>query len=71
MGVAPEYPARGAHDVGHCHWHSGGQEIHRLIRGSDLRIFEESAHSIGGDEPQKCLDAICGFLVYNRGRTKS
>jgi len=41
------------------------QEIHRLIPGSDLRIFEESSHSIGGDEPEKFLDVIAGFLVYN------
>lgn len=40
------------------------EEIHRLIPGSDLRIFEESSHSIGGDEPQKFLDAVAGFLVY-------
>ena len=33
--------------------------------GSDLRIFEESGHSIGGDEPQKLLDVVTGFLVYN------
>lgn len=39
-------------------------EIHKLIPGSDLRIFEESGHSIGVDEPQKLLDAIAGFLVY-------
>ena len=40
------------------------EEIHRLIPGSDLRIFEDSAHSIGGDEPQKFLDAVSGFVVY-------
>jgi proline iminopeptidase len=39
-------------------------EMHGLIAGSDLRIFEESAHSIAGDEPQKLLDAVAGFLVY-------
>lgn len=44
------------------------EEIHQLIRGSDLRIFEESAHTIGGDEPQKLLDAVAGFLVYNKHR---
>lgn len=46
------------------------EEIHRLIPGSDLRIFEESGHSIGGDEPQKLFDAIAGFLVY-RSRTSN
>lgn len=40
------------------------EEIHRLIPGSELRVFEESGHSIGGDEPQKFLDAVNGFLVY-------
>jgi proline iminopeptidase len=40
------------------------EEIHQLIPGSDLRIFEESSHSIGGDESQKLLDAVAGFLVY-------
>lgn len=42
------------------------EEIHELIPDSDLRIFEESGHSIGGDEPQRLLDAIGGFVVYNR-----
>jgi proline iminopeptidase len=40
------------------------EEIHRLIPGSDLRIFEESAHAVAGDEPQRFLDAVAGFLVY-------
>jgi proline iminopeptidase len=40
------------------------EEIHRLIPRSDLRIFEESGHSIGGDEPEHFLDAVAGFLVY-------
>jgi len=40
------------------------EEIHRLIPGSDLRIFEESSHSIRGDEPQALFDAIAGFVVY-------
>jgi proline iminopeptidase len=41
------------------------EEIHRLIPGSDLRIFEESSHSIAGDEPEKFFDAVAGFVVYN------
>jgi proline iminopeptidase len=40
------------------------EEIHRLIPGSDLRIFEESSHSIRADEPQKMIDAIAGFVAY-------
>jgi proline iminopeptidase len=42
------------------------EEIHRLIPQSDLRVFEESSHSIRVDEPQAMLDAIVGFLVYSR-----
>lgn len=40
------------------------EEIQRLIPGSDLRIFEQSSHFIAGDEPEKLLDAIAGFLAY-------
>jgi proline iminopeptidase len=47
------------------------EEIHRLIPGSDLRVFEESAHSIGGDEPQQFLDAVAGFVVYKSKLKKS
>ena len=42
-------------------------EIHRLMPGSDLRIFEESSHSIRADEPEAMMDAIRGFLIYRRG----
>jgi proline iminopeptidase len=41
------------------------EEIQRLIPGSDLRVFEESGHFISSDEPQKVLDVIAGFVVYN------
>jgi proline iminopeptidase len=47
------------------------EEIQRLIPGSDLRIFEESSHSLGGDEPQKLYDAIFGFLAYKTRRCPS
>jgi proline iminopeptidase len=40
------------------------EEIHRLIPGSDLRIFARSSHSIRADEPQAMMDAIKGFIVY-------
>ncbi len=40
------------------------EEIHWLIPGSDLRIFEGSSHSIRGDEPEAMLDAIKGFVAY-------
>ena len=40
------------------------EEIHRLIPGSDLRIFEHSSHSIRVDEPAALVDAIRGFVVY-------
>jgi proline iminopeptidase len=42
------------------------EEIHRLILGSDLRVFEESSHSIRVDEPPAILGAIVGFVVYRR-----
>jgi len=42
------------------------EEIHRLIPGSDLRIFEDSSHSIRIDEPQAMIDAIAGFVVHKR-----
>lgn len=38
------------------------EEMHALIPGSELQIFEDSSHSIGGDEPQKFLDAVTGFV---------
>jgi len=43
-------------------------EIHRLIPGSDLRVFEHSSHSIRGDETAALLDAIAGFIVYRTRR---
>ena len=42
------------------------EEIHRLIPGSDLRLFEHSSHSIRVDEPDAMLDAILGFIVYRQ-----
>lgn len=44
------------------------EEMERLIPDCELRIFEQSAHSIGGDEPQLLLDAVAGFVVYRRPR---
>ena len=63
--VAPTLILAGRHD-----WicpPEFSEEIHRLIPGSDLRIFEHSSHSIRADEPQALLDAIAGFVVY-KGR---
>lgn len=42
------------------------EEIARLIPNSDLRIFEQSGHSVRADEPEALLDAIAGFLVYKQ-----
>ena len=39
------------------------EEIHALIPGSGLRIFEDSSHSIRFDEPVALLDAITRFVV--------
>jgi proline iminopeptidase len=47
------------------------EEISRLIPGSDLRIFEESSHSIRSDEPAAMRDAIAGFLPYKRAHTNA
>jgi proline iminopeptidase len=42
------------------------EEIARLIPRAELRIFEDSSHSIRSDEPQAFLDVIKGFIVYRR-----
>jgi len=39
------------------------QEIHRLIAGSQLHIFENSSHSIRNDEPERMREAIKTFLA--------
>jgi proline iminopeptidase len=38
------------------------EEIHRLIPGSELRIFEHSSHSIRVDEPAAMIEAIARFV---------
>ncbi|MSP49846.1 MAG: alpha/beta hydrolase [Alphaproteobacteria bacterium] len=40
------------------------EEMHRLIPGSDLRIFENSSHMVRADEQDAMIDAINGFIVY-------
>lgn len=45
------------------------EEIHRLIPGSTLRIFEESSHSIRVDEPEALRAAIAEFVVGQFGET--
>lgn len=60
---APTLILAGRHD-----WISApefSEEIGRLITRSDLRIFENSAHSIASDEPKQFLDVIRGFVVHN------
>ncbi len=62
--IAPTLVLGGRHD-----WICApefSEEIARLIPQADLRIFEESGHMLRTDEPQKLLDAIAGFLVYQR-----
>ncbi len=59
--VAPTLILAGRHD-----WicpPEFSEEIHALIPGSDLRIFEDSSHSIRVDEPAALLDAITRFVV--------
>jgi proline iminopeptidase len=38
------------------------EELHTLIGGSQLQIFEDSAHLIGLDEPERYLAAISAFV---------
>jgi proline iminopeptidase len=38
------------------------EEIHRLLPGSELRIFERSSHSIRVDEPEAMIESIAGFV---------
>jgi proline iminopeptidase len=42
------------------------EEIARLIPHADLRIFENSSHSVAADEHDALMDLIKGFVVYNR-----
>lgn len=42
------------------------EEIASLIPNADLRIFENSGHSVRADEPEALLDAIAGFIVYKQ-----
>ena len=44
------------------------EEIARLIPHADLRIFENSSHSVAADEPDALMDLIKGFVVYNTRR---
>ena len=39
------------------------QEIHRLIPGSELHVFEHSSHSIRVDEPERMRQVIGEFLA--------
>jgi proline iminopeptidase len=39
------------------------EEIARLIPGTEMRVFENSSHTIRADEPQALIDAIAGFVV--------
>jgi len=38
------------------------EELHRLIPGSELVVFEESSHSVRTDEPEAMLRAIGDFI---------
>lgn len=39
-----------------------GEEIHRLVAGSRLEIFEQSSHSIRADEPERLMATILDFV---------
>jgi proline iminopeptidase len=38
------------------------EEIHALMPGSRLRIFEESSHSVRVDAPEAMIDEILAFV---------
>jgi proline iminopeptidase len=44
------------------------EEIHGLIKGSKLQIFEASSHSIRNDEPERMRETIKRFLIENEAR---
>jgi proline iminopeptidase len=46
------------------------EEIARLIPHADLRIFENSSHSVAADEHDALMDVIKGFVVYNTTRLR-
>ncbi|MEX0725380.1 MAG: alpha/beta fold hydrolase [Planctomycetaceae bacterium] len=52
----------GAHDWICAPNHS--RIIAEQIRGSQLKIFDHSSHSIAADEPEQYLAAVRGFLTY-------
>jgi len=62
--TAPTLVIAGRHDW-ICH-PEFSEEIAQLIPNADLRIFENSGHSIRVDEPEALLDAIAGFIVYQQ-----
>ena len=43
------------------------EEIHRIIKGSQLRIFENSSHSIRNDEPELLRETISEFVGVKSG----
>src|SRR3954447_80842 len=54
--------------AGHHDWicpPDQSEEIARLIPHADLRIFENSSHSVAADEHEGLMDLIKGFIVYN------
>ncbi len=58
--TAPTLILAGAHD-----WicpPEFSQEIHRLIPGSKLEIFEASSHSLRVDEPERLVRSISAFI---------
>jgi proline iminopeptidase len=44
------------------------EQIASMIPNADLRIFEDSAHSVAADEHDALMDVIKGFITYNKGR---
>jgi proline iminopeptidase len=64
--IAPTLIIAGRHD-----WVCApefSEEMHSLILNSDLRIFEDSSHSIGSDEPQNFQSALTAFIDGTSGK---
>lgn len=45
------------------------EEIHGLIKGSQLKIFENSSHSLRGDEPEEFFATVKEFITRDRSNT--
>jgi pimeloyl-ACP methyl ester carboxylesterase len=40
-----------------------GQEMHKILKGSRLEIFEDAAHCPNYEQPEKFNEIVSGFLM--------